>query len=76
MEPNMAKLVWKRRFGNAHDLSDLLLKAAEHTHVSMYEINVSICGDGDNCNELQTGVAVLEAESLSDASIVYNITLH
>lgn len=75
MEANTTRLIWKKPFGNADDLSDLLVGAAIDVDIAMDEISVDICGDGDRCKE-KTGIAVFEAEALSDASIVYNITLH
>lgn len=76
MEANTFSLIWKKPFGTAEDLCDILLSAAQDSNTAMSEINVSVCGDGDRCGEPRAGMAVLEAESLSDASIVYNITLH
>lgn len=69
-------MIWKKPFSNAEELCDLLISAAQDCNTSMSEIYVSICGDGDRCGELKTGIAVLESETLTDTSIVYNISLH
>ena len=76
MKANTFETIWKKPFGTAEDLCDLLLSAAIDSSTALSEINVSTCGDCDRCSERQAGTAVLEAECLSDASIVYNITLH
>jgi hypothetical protein len=76
MEANTSNLIWKKPFGTAEDLCDLLLSAAQDSNTAMSEINVEVCSDGDRCKEPKAGMAVLEAEALSDASVVYNITLH
>ena len=76
MKANTFETIWKKSFGTAEDLCDLLWSAATDTKTAMSEINVSTCGDCDRCGERQAGTAVLEAECLTDASIVYNITLH
>lgn len=75
MKPNTFELIWKKPFSNAEDLCDLLISATQDSNTAMSEINIGVCSDGDRCGE-KAGIAVLEAESLTDASIVYNIRLH
>lgn len=76
MKPNTFQMIWKKPFTNASDLTDLLFDAAVDCGVSCEEINVDACSDGDHCEEITSNLAVLEAEVLSDGSIVYNVTLH
>ena len=75
MKPNTFKSMWKKPYTHLESLIDILENAAEDSGRHASELTVDVCSDGDRCTE-KSATVILEAEGLSDGSIVYNVFIH
>ena len=76
MKPNTSRIVWTKPYTELESLLEVLESAVEDTIRHPSEIEVNVCSDGDRCEERTGNIVVLEAESLTDGSIVYNVFIH
>lgn len=75
MAPDSFEIIWKKPYTHLGSLIEVLESAADAAgeHPSM--LCVDICQDMDRCKE-KPATVVLEAEGLSDRSVVYNVYIH
>ena len=76
MKPNSSKLIWTKPYTELESLLEVLESAVEDTIRHPSEIGVNVCSDGDRCEERTGNIVVLEAECLTDGSIVYDVYIH
>jgi len=75
MKPSSFEILWKKPYTHLGALIDVLESAASDVNQHPSMLCVDICSDGDRCTE-KSGTVVLEAEALTDGSIVYNVYIH
>ena len=75
MKPDSFKVLWRKPYTHLESLIDVLESAADDVNQHPSMLCVAICSDGDRCKETAATV-VLEAEGLSDGSVVYNVYIH
>lgn len=75
MKPSSFEILWKKPYTQLESLIDVLESAAKDANQHPSMLCVDICSDGDRCTE-KSATVILEAESLTDGSIVYNVYVH
>ena len=75
MKPSTFEILWKKPYTQLESLIDVLESAAKDANEHPSCLYVDVCGDGDRCSE-KGATVVLEAEALTDGSIVYNVHIH
>lgn len=75
MKPGTFEVLWKKPYTQLESLIDALESASKDVNQHPSMLSVDICADGDRCSE-KAATVVLEAEALTDGSIVYNVYIH
>lgn len=75
MKPGTFEILWKKPYTHLESMIDILESAAADVNQHPSMLCVDTCTDGDRCDE-KHALIVLEAECLTDGSIVYNVYIH